>query len=71
MQATDILFFFLMVPNIFYWRYTIINGTGYTGLHYISYYVTRLFICIVTSFMCNKPLLAWVQGKMEKWAWHG
>ena len=22
-------------------------------------------------FTCNKPLLAWIQGKMEKWTWHG
>ena len=20
---------------------------------------------------CNKPSLAWIQGKMEKWTWHG
>ena len=22
-------------------------------------------------FMCNEPLLAWIQGKMEKWTWYG
>ena len=22
-------------------------------------------------FACNKPLLAGIQGKMEKWTWHG
>ena len=22
-------------------------------------------------FTCDKPLLAWVQGQMETWTWHG
>ena len=27
---------------------------------------------IVPEFVrCNKPLLAWIEGKMEKWTWHG
>ena len=37
----------------------------------VTFWSNGMGSCQNCYFTCNKPLLAWVQGKMEKWTWHG